>query len=167
MPYFPTPPATVLDVGSGSGRDAIHLAKKGFHVLAVEPSKRLLEIAQSKCGSNEVSWLSDRLPSLDSVRGDRKFDFILCSAVLMHLPSRNQILALKRLSELCANGAVLYLTFRSSGVKELSEMYEVDKTHLINKAASYGLRLKEVVETSDWCGRTSIAWWALIFVREN
>jgi len=167
IPYLPTPPASVLDVGSGSGRDAIELAERGFDVLAVEPSKRLLEIAQSKCGSKKVSWQVDRLPSLVSVSKNRKFDLVLCSAVLMHLPPRDQILALRRLSELCAHGAVLYVTFRSSDVKELTELYEVNKNMLISEASSHGLRLEEEAETSDWCGRKSIAWWALLFRREN
>ena len=42
---LPEPPALVLDVGSGTGRDAAWFASKGFDVFAVEPSRAMREIA--------------------------------------------------------------------------------------------------------------------------
>ena len=35
---LPSKPATVLDVGAGSGRDAAWLAAEGYDVVAAEPS---------------------------------------------------------------------------------------------------------------------------------
>ena len=38
---LPAAPATILDVGAGSGRDAAWLAAKGHDVIAVEPSANM------------------------------------------------------------------------------------------------------------------------------
>ena len=35
--------ARILDVGSGSGRDACYFQKKGYQVTALEPSKKSLQ----------------------------------------------------------------------------------------------------------------------------
>jgi 2-polyprenyl-3-methyl-5-hydroxy-6-metoxy-1,4-benzoquinol methylase len=38
---FPAPPARVVDIGAGSGRDAAALAARGYSVLAIEPTDAL------------------------------------------------------------------------------------------------------------------------------
>jgi protein-L-isoaspartate O-methyltransferase len=43
---LPSPPAAVLDVGAGSGRDAAWLAAQGYDVVAVEPSAAMRTAAQ-------------------------------------------------------------------------------------------------------------------------
>ena len=63
---LPEPPALVLDVGSGTGRDAAWFASKGFDVFAVEPSRAMREIACTLHPSASVCWMNDSLPGLDS-----------------------------------------------------------------------------------------------------
>jgi len=45
---LPEPPARVLDVGAGTGRDAVALAAKGYTVTAVEPTPELRERAMPR-----------------------------------------------------------------------------------------------------------------------
>jgi 2-polyprenyl-3-methyl-5-hydroxy-6-metoxy-1,4-benzoquinol methylase len=86
MRHLPAPPASVLDVGAGSGRDAAWLAGKGYSVLAVEPSATMREEAQGRHAVPSIVWMDDRLPSLDAVlRLGAAFDLILVSAVWMHV----------------------------------------------------------------------------------
>lgn len=45
LDLLPLSPATVLDIGAGSGRDAAWLAAKGYDVVAVEPSGGMRDAA--------------------------------------------------------------------------------------------------------------------------
>jgi SAM-dependent methyltransferase len=42
---LPATPATILDVGAGTGRDAAWLAAKGYDVIAVEPSANIRSVS--------------------------------------------------------------------------------------------------------------------------
>src|SRR5207247_1303411 len=86
LPLLPRPPASVLDVGAGTGRDAAALAALGHHVLAVEPTAALREEGRRLHPSARLEWLDDVLPDLSRLvaRGER-FDLVMLIAVLMHL----------------------------------------------------------------------------------
>ena len=53
-----------LDIGAGSGRDAAWLRRKGFEVVAVEPSTGMRTAGQSLHPDPLIRWVDDRLPSL-------------------------------------------------------------------------------------------------------
>lgn len=55
---LPTSPALLLDVGAGTGRDAVWLASLGHDVVAVEPSAAQLH------PEPRIRWLDDGLPDL-------------------------------------------------------------------------------------------------------
>ena len=83
---LPKPPAAILDVGAGSGRDAAHLSTLGYDVVAVEPSARMRELARARHDDPKINWRDDRLPALkDTFSTGLSFDVILVSAVWMHL----------------------------------------------------------------------------------
>src|SRR5690554_5520334 len=42
------PPQSILDVGCGTGEDALHLARAGFHVTCTDSAPQMLQIAQHK-----------------------------------------------------------------------------------------------------------------------
>src|SRR5687768_12696850 len=87
LDLVPPPPARALDVGAGSGRDAAALADLGLRVFAVEPSAMMRMAAQRRHRDVTVRWLDDQLPHLSRVRrSGLLFDFVLLSAVWMHLP---------------------------------------------------------------------------------
>ena len=43
-------PRRVLEIGCGTGEDAVHLALRGVHVLATDPSPSMLRVAAEKAG---------------------------------------------------------------------------------------------------------------------
>jgi hypothetical protein len=80
---FPDP-CSILDIGSASGKDLKILSEQGHNVLGVEPSQELVKLSLSKYPDLDGKIKCDQLPGLESMT--RKFDGILCSAVLMHIP---------------------------------------------------------------------------------
>ncbi|WP_445425628.1 class I SAM-dependent methyltransferase [Alishewanella sp. HL-SH06] len=54
----------VLDIGAGSGRDALWCAKQGCQVVAVEPAGDLRKLGQLKTAGFAVQWLDDSLSEL-------------------------------------------------------------------------------------------------------
>lgn len=111
---LPPPPASVLDVGSGMGRDAIALSAMGHNVVGVEPSVRMLDAARSADQAHTVRWMSDQLPELSVVRAaGLQFDLILCSAVLMHAEPAELVAALTGMRLLLAAGGRIAVTVRA------------------------------------------------------
>lgn len=86
--YFPLaflPGARVLDIGAGSGRDLAHLIKSGYDAYGVEPTDGLRAAAEAAHPELAGRLASSALPEL-GMPFDGKFDGVLCSAVLMHVP---------------------------------------------------------------------------------
>jgi SAM-dependent methyltransferase len=63
-PLLPKPPAVVIDIGAGTGRDAAGFADAGFEVIAVEPSSGMRAQATSLHPQSRIRWVADSLPSL-------------------------------------------------------------------------------------------------------
>jgi len=79
---IPKPPARVLDLGAGTGRDAAGFAATGHIVTAVEPTTELRIRAMKLHVSPQIEWLDDSLPSLPVVSGrGETFDVVMLTAV--------------------------------------------------------------------------------------
>jgi ubiquinone/menaquinone biosynthesis C-methylase UbiE len=84
----PAPGSRFLDVGCGTGFNAIRLAHRGFDVLAVDFSEAVLEQARDNI---RAARLDDRIELgredlLALTLPDETADQILCWGVLMHIP---------------------------------------------------------------------------------
>jgi len=86
FPFVFKPGETVLEIGAGSGRDAARLQALGAEVDAVEPSAGLRQLALAThpelSGRVHDGFLPGGLPG--EIR--EKYDGILLSAVIMHIP---------------------------------------------------------------------------------
>ncbi|MCK4823996.1 class I SAM-dependent methyltransferase, partial [bacterium] len=97
----------ILDIGAGSGRDVRYLIKDGHKAYGLEPCDKLRSLAIHKYPELSSSLLKGRLPD-DFAAINRKFDGIICSAVLMHIPKEHlfdSIFLIKRI--LKPNGRAL------------------------------------------------------------
>jgi hypothetical protein len=68
--YFPAPPGTVLVGAAGAGREAIALARRGYRVVAFEPSRPLAALLAVPCDGLPIESLIGRyedLPVLTSL----------------------------------------------------------------------------------------------------
>ena len=79
---IPAQAALVLDVGSGSGRDAAALAAMGHDVVAIEPTRELRKKAKFLHPSARIEWLDDSLPELVKLTSRKTcFNLIMLTAV--------------------------------------------------------------------------------------
>ena len=86
----------ILDVGTGTGRAALLLARGGAKVTAVDASEQMLAVARRRAEEQGVSvtFMTGDAHKLDFK--DRSFDVSVSLRVLMHTPEWRQCLA-----ELC------------------------------------------------------------------
>ena len=88
---IPTAPSSILDIGSGTGRDAAWFAAMGHRVVAVEPTDAMRLPAMALHPSPRIEWLNDSLPDLALLlaRGE-SFDLVMLTAVWMHLDAQQR-----------------------------------------------------------------------------
>jgi ubiquinone/menaquinone biosynthesis C-methylase UbiE len=86
----------ILDVGTGTGRAALMLARGGARVTAVDPSMEMLAVAERLAADENLAirFLPGDVHRLEF--GDRAFDVVVSLRVLMHAADWHQAVA-----ELC------------------------------------------------------------------
>lgn len=100
--------ARVLEVGCGAGDFAVHLARLGADVTAVDFSPAAVEIAQGKTGGDGANV---RLLTADAQHlpfENESFDIVFSCECLEHLPDPQQ--ALREMARVCRPGGKLALT---------------------------------------------------------
>jgi malonyl-CoA O-methyltransferase len=74
----------ILDLGCGTGRHALALARRGAQVVGVDPSQGMLARACAKPGAGRVAWIlapaGERLPLCS-----KRFDAVVSALVLEHV----------------------------------------------------------------------------------
>lgn len=99
----------LLDAGCGSGKYSIPLKMRGFDVVAIDVSKKALEMA---CKSS-TNWNIDMDFLAASICKtpfqDASFDVIWCYGVLQHLLSGERLQAINEFSRILKNDGVLFL----------------------------------------------------------
>lgn len=147
---------TVLDIGSGTGRDAAALSALGHDVTAIDPSEKMLQLARSLHPNSDVDWRDGQLPELSSAVGE--YDLILLSAVWMHVPPAERQAAFDRMVSLLAPGGTIYATLRI-GPDDLERgMFAVEPGSLSIFADKAGLNLENFGERPDLLGRDGVSW---------
>jgi len=154
-----------LDVGAGSGRDATALARRGWEVLAVEPSEGLRGLGEQATRGQSVQWLDDRLPELNQLRmHSYRFNLILVSAVWMHVPPGQRDKAIRILAELLAPGGLLVITLRHGPSLDTRRFHETDLGELEALARKRALITVQAERDNDRFNRPEV-WWETFAVR--
>lgn len=138
--FFPEPPARILDIGAGTGRDAAWFVSLGHSVLAVEPTDALRIGAAKLHPEPEIEWLDDILPGIPHVlsRGET-FDLILMHAVWMHLTEDERIEGMANLATLLKPGGRIAMSQRHGEVPAGRRMFDVSGEETIALAKQHGL----------------------------
>lgn len=158
--------AKILDVGCGSGRDALSLARRGYQVTAVEPSYKMLTLAQKKNNHKNITWINDCLPNLFALNNNT-YDFILMSAVWMHIPPDERETSIKRISDLLKTGKHLAVTLRIGTPDTKRIMYPISIQELLKQSNIFNLKPIYISrETKDSLCRKEIIWKKIVFLKE-
>jgi 2-polyprenyl-3-methyl-5-hydroxy-6-metoxy-1,4-benzoquinol methylase len=128
-----TQPALALDLGCGDGRLLPWMLKQANRVVAAEPDISRLEAAkQGYLHSKAKSRISFVSAGVATMPHKQKFDLVLFSHVLQHLPTAEARIALRQIAKVAKRGAMLLLTTTHS---PLGRTYAL-KTYL-SRACSY------------------------------
>lgn len=161
-------PGNALDIGAGSGRDALWLAQRGWQVTAVEPAAALRELGAQKT-SAAVHWVDAQLPELVDVPApDAGFDLILLSAVWMHLPEKERKSAFDRLCHFLSDEGIMIVTLRFGPSDPKRPMYPVSVGELSELALPYGFIVDVMTQQpgNDCLQRAEITWQTVKIAKE-
>lgn len=168
---IPATPASVLDIGSGTGRDAAWFASQGHRVVAVEPTDAMRLPAMALHPSPAIGWLDDSLPDLALVRKrGETFDLVMLSAVWMHLDEAQRRQAMPHLAALVRPAGTLIMKIRHGPVPPGRRMFEVSAEETIALALMQDLHPVLNLRTESIRKRNraaGVSWINLAFVKEN
>ncbi len=166
---IPTTPSRVLDIGSGTGRDAAWFAAQGHRVVAVEPTDAMRIPAMALHPSPQIEWLNDSLPDLAGLRArGESFDLVMLSAVWMHLDAEQRAQAMPNLASLVRPGGTVIMKIRHGPVPPGRRMFEIPAEETIELAQMHGLQpvLNVRTESSQEQNRLAgVSWTNLAFVK--
>jgi len=168
---IPTAPSSILDIGSGTGRDAAWFASMGHRVVAVEPTDAMRIPAMALHPSPRIEWLDDSLPDLALLlaRGE-KFDVVMLTAVWMHLDAEQRRRAIPNLASLVRQGGAVIMQIRHGPVPVGRRMFEVSPEETIELAQTQDLHpvLNLRSESNQERNRAAgVTWTNLAFVKEK
>lgn len=168
---LPTPPARVLDIGAGTGRDAAWLADLGHEVVAVEPTDALRLRASVLHPARSITWVDDSLPDLARLRaGHQSFDLVMLTAVFMHLDADQRARAMPNLASQVGPGGRLIMRLRHGPVPAGRRMFQVGDDETIELAALCGLTavFNDHAPALDMRNRAAgVTWTTLGFARDR
>lgn len=169
LPLFPKPPASVLNIGAGTGRDAAALAARGHKVVvAVEATSELREHGKKVHAAHKIKWLDDGLPDLDKVFDlERRYDLVLLTAVWMHLDKDQRRAAMPSVASLTAPGGRIVLLLRHGPVPEGRRTFAVTPAETVALAEWQGLSTLYNKPRPDMQGGDGVSWTWLVFERPH
>ena len=161
--WLPRLPASVIDIGAGSGRDAAWFASKGYSVLAVEPSATMREEGRRRHPNPGITWLDDSLPGLAGVyRLGASFDVALLSAVWMHVPPKDRERAFRKVVNLLKPNGMVVLRLKTGPVEEERGMHPVSAEEIGRLARGHGAVVLTEGVSEDLLGRSDTNWSTLV-----
>jgi SAM-dependent methyltransferase len=164
---IPQAASRILDVGSGTGRDAGAFAAMGHRVVAVEPTHGLRSRAMALHGSSQIEWLDDSLPDLRLLRArNETFDLVMMTAVWMHLDEPQRRHAMPIVASLVRAEGLLILSLRHGPVPQGRRMFDVsaDETLALAQAQDMHLVLHRHMPSIQRANRIAgVTWTRLAF----
>ena len=117
----------VLEIGCGSGRLAIDMAKRGLDVVGIDVSEKMIEHARatSKEENVDLTFLTGNFISLAILKhleNSGPFDFIISTFALSEFTPLQQELFLKQMSKLLNRQGVCYLAADTAPISGLARV---------------------------------------------
>lgn len=122
------PPAKILDIGSGAGRDTKYFSDLGFQVVSVDASAAMAKLSTQYTGQQTIHC------NLEDLSFGAEFDGIWCSGVLLHFDQEHVIVALNKLVQLLKPKGIGFISFKygtSVGFKEERFLLDQNESSLM------------------------------------
>lgn len=154
--------AKILDVGSGSGRDACYFQKHGYQVTALEPSKNLCrEIRKVFSGEIICSDIQNYQPK-------KRYDGIWACASLIHLQEEEILRFFETIDLYLNDNGFVYVSGKNgipTGEVEDGRFFLEFTEQLVEKILTVNeqLKLEQLWYTEDVSGRRGFRWLNLIY----
>lgn len=115
-PHAPAP-GRALDVGCGSGRDAVYLAKRGWQVTAVDAVEQAVDSAKQRAVEEgvEVQWIAGDVAGLGRLGLKPGYDLLYDFGCIHGLSDAARKGAAAGLTQLAAPGATLLINAFRAG----------------------------------------------------
>ena len=155
--------ARILDLGSGSGRDACYFQKKGYQVTALEPSKNLCrEIRKVFSGKIVCS-------DIQSYQPEQRFVGIWACASLLHLQEKEVLSFFEKINLYLNDNGIIYLSGKNGlPTGEVPDgRYFLEFTEALKEkilVTNERMKLEELWYTEDVSGRKGFRWVNMIFM---
>lgn len=154
-----------LDIGCGTGRDAVWLAEKGFNVVAFDAAADMIRVAEDRKSHPAVQYMVDTLPHMRDVMAlDREFNVMVMSAVWMHLSPEARKTTMRAMWDMAAPGALVYMSLRHGPSPDDRPMYKVSAGEVKRLAANVGFKTTILGDDTDRQGRQGV-WWDYMTLR--
>ena len=115
--------AYILDFGCGSGRDTKAFLERGYRVDAIDGSAELCRIA------SELTGISVKQMLFEDLSAAEQYDGIWACASILHLPRRELVDVLQKISDALKAEGVLYTSFKYGDFEGIrSGRYFIDFT---------------------------------------
>ncbi len=147
----------ILDLGAGSGRDALWFWQHGYDAEALEPSIPLCNLWKSRFGGRIINQ------KIENFQPTQPYDAIWACASLLHLTQSELMEFVHRLPAFLKPGGILY----ASGKNQIETGYQADGRYFLEfteelvkeiVVAVPGIELLELWYTSDARGRRETRW---------
>lgn len=108
----------ILDVGCGSGRDALYFHCNGYNVDAFDASREMVKLASLATG------LSIKHSTFQNFNTVHSFDGIWACASLLHLPKKEHAKIISKYYGMLTSGGTFYMSFKYG-----TEDYDKNERH--------------------------------------
>ena len=106
---------SILDAGSGSGRDTLAFGRRGYEVEAFDSSPALCKLSTAFTG------VTASVRRFQEVQEKEKFDGVWACASLLHVPELELREAISRLVRALKAEGVLYISFKYGAGERVAE----------------------------------------------
>lgn len=165
---LPPPPARIVDIAAGTGRDAAWFSRRGYDVTAVEPVAALREVGMRLHPTDRIDWRDGTLPDLAiSPAPERGFDVALLSAVWQHLDDRDRTRSMPRIADLAAIGGLVLISLRQGPSAPGRTLHDASVPATVDLATANGLRIEREVriESMQAADRAAGVYWTWLAFR--
>jgi len=100
------PGGQILDAGCGSGRDSLYFLNRGYKVVSMDASEKMVEVSSLLTGQKTL------LMKFEEIDFQNQFDGVWACASLLHVPKSNIVDVLKKLVISLREKGVFFASFK-------------------------------------------------------